>query len=177
MTNGDNECNKHMPKIRVCDIKPGYRFEKKQVCLYDFDEREKTEIECDELLYQDIRTVSKPQWFLRVRWCPKYEWVQKNVETTEKFWNKKKVEVPVKRFCTEKVEKKYDVYEVACDWKKECKEIECREVKESNCGCDEEEQRPRPPKPCHKERHSYSSRSESGASQGGAPSLPGGFNF
>ena len=52
-----NECHKHLPKVRVCDIKPSYKFEKKHVTLYDFDEEKVIEEECDELLEQKIRKV------------------------------------------------------------------------------------------------------------------------
>jgi hypothetical protein len=173
MAYGDSECNKHMPKIKICDIKPAYKFEKKKVCVYDFDEKERTEIERDELLVQKIRTVCRPQWFLRVQMCPKYEWIQKNVETTEKYWTKEKVEVPVKRYCPERIKKEVEVYEVACDWKKECKEIECKEIKESNCGCEPQEHKPKPqPQPCHSYQ-SGSSRSRSDDDfSAGRPQLP-----
>jgi len=169
-----NECHKHLPKVRVCDIKPSYKFEKKHVTLYDFDEEKVIEEECDELLEQKIRKVCRPQWFLRVNWKPEYKWVRKDVETTEKYWTKKDVRVPVARFCPKKVKKDYEVHELACDWKKVCKTIECKITKETEkevCGC-EEKPEPRPePQPC---RRSYSSRSNSsrGSFRAGHPELP-----
>ena len=171
----NNDCpQKHLPKVRICNIEPGYRFEKKQVTLYDFDEEKVIEQECNELLEQRLRKVTKPQYFLRVSWCPKYTWVRKNVETTEKYWTKKEVKTDVARYCPKKVKKDYEVCEVVCDWKKVCKDIECKITHESEqpvdnggCGCDQGA----PIKPSR--ASSYSSRSSSSYSNAsGAPALP-----